>query len=64
MLSNALFSVVVLTGAGVVWITGLAVGLDVVVVVIESFALCSFSSFLSKFDFEAFTCNDTKLKGV
>lgn len=64
MLLNVLFLVVVLIGVGVVWIIGFVVGLDVVVVVIESFVLYLFLLFFFKFDFEVFMCNDIKLKGV
>lgn len=63
MLLNVLFLVVVLIGVGVVWIIGFVVGLDVVVVVIESFVLYLFLLFFFKFDFEVFMCNDIKLKG-
>lgn len=61
--SNVFVSVVILNGAGVVWITGFGVGLGVVVVVVESFALYSFSSSFSKFNFDACTCKGIKPKG-
>lgn len=56
------FSVVVINGAGVVWITGFVVGLEVVVVVVEIFVLYSLSSSLSKIKFEDFTCKGIKAK--
>lgn len=54
------FSVVVINGAGVVWITGFVVGLEVVVVVVEIFVLYSLSSSLSKIKFDDFMCKGIK----